>query len=108
MIKKLLAVFILTFAVCTSANAQFISGNKLLSYLNSTNQSEMMSGVFYVAGVLDKAEEDKEICSPNNATLRQAQSIVKKSLENLPEYLHLNASLHVFLSLKKAWPCPKQ
>ena len=108
MIKKLLAVFALTFSAGASAQTYFYSGNELLAFINSASAHDNNKAALYVAGALDVGMMENTICIPSEARLSQSVAIVKRHLESSPEYRHLSASRFVQISVKKAWPCPKQ
>jgi hypothetical protein len=96
----------LLLAVSVSAQAGFITGNKLLSMLEAGGQ-EYSLAIGYIAGVHD-AEEGKSICRPVGVTLKQAADMVADVLRKVPSERHQSADLYVIASLSSQWPCQKR
>jgi hypothetical protein len=96
----------LLLAVCLSipAHAGFLSGNMLLSNIQSDESFKRAYAIGFILGVHD-VYEDQIICSGANVTGGQLRDIVKKFLENNPSERDLPAHLLVMISLGKAFPC---
>lgn len=99
--KKLATLVLLTASL--SAHAEFVSGNELLSKLNS----DALDSIFasgYVAGTFD-ALHGIVHCPPANVTIGQVKDMVKRHLEANPNVRQLSADSHVRFVLNQAWPC---
>jgi VIT1/CCC1 family predicted Fe2+/Mn2+ transporter len=94
----------LAIAAATSAHAgDFFTGNDLYQRLTANNSTEKMVALGYIMGINDAVSEVL-ICS-SGITARQANDVVKKSLENAPESRDRAASFLVIQSLSAVWPC---
>jgi hypothetical protein len=103
--KKLLLI---TLAVTTTAaQAEFLSGNDLLSKLNSEGFADRGFALGYIAGVSD-ALEDVVVCTPTGATTGQARDLVWQHLRINPQFRHLGASFLIVEALQRAWPCKQK
>ena len=89
--KKLIAIVGL---VCTSAHAEFWTGNVLLDRIKSENVVDRALGLGYVMGAFDNGHGATH-CTPQNVTAGQAQDMVKQHLESVPSARHLPAEAHV-------------
>lgn len=90
--------------LCSTAHAEFLSGNELLQRINSTDQYDRGTAMGYVLGAHDSSRGSVH-CSPDAATGGQVRDIVKAHLESTPETRHLSADAHIMHILKKIWPC---
>lgn len=93
------------FLISTSASAEFLNGNKLLSLMNGTD-SEQVQALMYVAGAADSGF-GITTCPPEAVTLRQVYDITKKLLEKVPEHRHKAADSFVTTAMNIVWPCKK-
>ena len=100
--KKLLLMALF----CTSAHAEFYSGNDLLGKINGDFGDQMLA-LGYVMGVFD-AYRSVEHCPPENITAGQVRDMVRQHLVSSPSVRHLTADLQVRYVLKNAWPCAKK
>jgi hypothetical protein len=91
--------------LATSAQAEFISGNKLYSQMSGTEGDRMMA-LGFVAGVHD-AIDTVLVCTPNAITIGQVRDMTSSYLSENPSIRHLSASAIVTYVLSKAWPCKK-
>lgn len=103
--KRLIAT--LTFGVSLAANAEFYSGNDLLSKLNDSSVVDRMVGMGYVIGVFDVTRGIIH-CPPENITAGQVRDMVHQYLRASPSDRHLSADQHVVQVLKQNWPCAKR
>lgn len=99
--KKLLAAVLFLPAI---ASAEFLDGNKLLSYMRSADIAEKMYALGYVAGVAD-AQMSVVSCPPENVTNGQLRDMVKGFLEGYPAHRHRTADTIIGELMKTAWPC---
>jgi hypothetical protein len=99
--KKLIAT--LLFAPCM-ANAEFLSGNDLLSRMNSEEVVHRMFALGYVAGVSD-AQQHVFSCPSAGVTNGQVRDVVRSYLEANPGIRHKTADVLVTDALKQVWPC---
>jgi hypothetical protein len=99
--KKLLLVV----ALCaTTAHAEFRTGNKLLSEINSEVPFTNGLALGYLMGVAD-AGYGTNHCPPQEVTSGQIQDMVRKSLVDTPAVRHVAADAIIYYVLKSVWPC---
>lgn len=96
-------ILALLLAVTTHAQAQYFSGNKLLSMLDDTSTVAQAMAMGYVIGVADTSSE--RLCVPENATVRQLTDIVRRALRSVPEHRHEAADVIVIAALSASFPC---
>lgn len=101
--KKILAAILF---IPTVASAQYWSGNKLFSNINSSSDVERIVALGYVMGVSDTGQ-NKSHCSGTSVTAGQTRDVVKQYLERYPSIRDWPADLLVTLALAESWPCPK-
>lgn len=104
MMKKILLVASL---LCTGAQAQFFTGNDLLTRLNSDSNIDKSIATGFIMGVYD-ATHSAIHCPPENVTVGQVKDMVIKNLHKGAEARHLAAEAFVTYTLNAAWPCPKK
>ena len=92
--------------VCTTAQAQYQSGNELYSDLIGRTDAEQMFALGYVVGVVD-AYIQKEVCVPQNVTQGQLAEVVTLFLASRPQIRHQPADVLVVLAVRQHWPCSK-
>lgn len=92
---------------CTSAHAEFWSGNDLLGKLQNPPGYETAQALGYIMGVFD-ATRGEEHCPPDNITAGQVRDMVRQHLESTPATRHYVADIQVRYVLGKAWPCAKK
>lgn len=102
--KKLLVALLMIPAV---ANAQFRTGNQLLTELQSTETLDRLYGLGYVVGVSDTMLNINH-CPPGGITAGQVSDMTKNYLINNPQMRHLAADGLVLMVLRQAWPCAKK
>jgi len=98
--KKLLIITML----CGTAHAEFMDGNELLSYMNSSSTTNRSYALGYVAGVSD-ALRGVTLCYPENVTNGQINDMIKNYLTNIPAERHIAADRLVNKALVAVWPC---
>ena len=103
--KLIVAVTIALSSV--AAHAEFVDGNKLLSWLDSSDDTENALGIGYVAGVFDGLSSVL-ICAPSNVTLRQISDMTKQGLKAVPEARNKSADQFVSAIASAKWPCKKK
>jgi hypothetical protein len=101
------AIILAAALAATSANAEFYTGNDLLSKIDASNTFDNMLGLGYVMGVFDTAR-GVEHCPPDNITAGQVRDMVRQHLVNSPSIRNITADLQVRYVLKTAWPCAKK
>jgi hypothetical protein len=92
--------------VCSVARAEFMTGNELLQYVESSEDIKWGIAMGYVLGAADITMGDKH-CTPNNVEAGQVLQIVKDKLKENPKYRHHSADVFVAAALADAWPCKK-
>jgi hypothetical protein len=103
--KKLIFASLLAFSV--SSHAEFISGNKLMSLIQSEVSSEKTFAYGYVAGVFDLGYGTTH-CAPDNVTIKQITDMTLKLLQTVPEMRERSGDQFVNAVISKTWPCKKQ
>lgn len=104
-IASALCALFLAGAAHADENA-FVSGNTLLSRLQSSSNVERTFGLGYVAAVAD-AFDGESFCIPSGVNLRQMADVTQRMLESRPEMRHLTGAAFVTASLMQAFPCEK-
>ena len=104
--KKLITAVTIALS-SVAAQAEFVDGNKLLSWLESSNEAENALGVGYVAGVFDGLS-GSVICAPSNVTLRQVSDMTVRGLKAVPEARDKSADQFVSAIASSKWPCKKK
>jgi hypothetical protein len=93
------------FAICSSASAQFINGNKL----HEMCITDKASALNYSMGVADAhtfhRKKDPLFCLPESATAGQVLDVLCKYLADRPEKRHFTASSTSLLAFSAAFPC---
>lgn len=104
--KIITAVVWLT--ACATAQAEFLTGNNLLSKMNGDGMDKAQA-IGYVQGVFDTGQGVFH-CTPNgqHITTGQIYDMAKYYLEASPEKRHYSADSLIVGMLTKAWPCPKK
>lgn len=90
-----------------SAHAEFVDGNKLLSWLNSPEDDSRALGMGYVAGAFDTAS-GSQICAPGNVSVKQVVDMTKEALNSIPELRHRSADQFVIAAASRVWPCKQK
>jgi hypothetical protein len=103
--KKL--ILIAALAASFSAQAGFMSGNKLLSNIQSTEYMDQSMAMGYIAGVVD-AYDDTLFCTPSTATMGQMRDIIRNSMLARPESQHFSARSLIRDILVGFYPCAKK
>ena len=102
--KHLIAASLLV--ICSTAQAQFWDGNKLLERMNGT-QGDKWVAIGYIMGAAD-AGHGSLFCPPvPTITAGQVNDMVKAALEQTPAIRHLPGDVLVTATLAIAWPCKK-
>lgn len=102
--KYLLASLVL---VCSSAQAQIITGNRLLSDINSSSVTDKAFAMGVVASVADSFDNDV-FCITPRATVGQMTDLTRQYLEENPKHRHRPAVVLVLIALADAFPCEKK
>lgn len=99
--KKFLVSLLL---VCSTAQAQFQSGNELYSDITSRSDGVQLFAMGYIVGVTD-AFIGKELCIPKNVTQGQLVEVVSNFLASRPQIRHQPADILVLVALSQHWAC---
>lgn len=103
------AIVIVCLLPC-EASADFVDGNKLLSFCSPDNS--VAAG--YVAGIVDAANWDVEVkvvedvpkfCLRSNVTIGQLTEIVCRKLKDRSDVRDMPAAIFVRLVLRDVFPC---
>lgn len=94
------------------AHAEYFSGILLNKYCNSETGYENGMCLGYIVGVVDSfnttnlvKEGRRALCIPPEVTSGQLVLVMRKSMQEHPETLHLPASAHTLSALSAAFPC---
>lgn len=90
--------------VCTSANAMYENGNKLLADLEGTVSMQMYA-LGYIVGSADAYGNMDLLCIPGSVTKGQLNDVVHLSLRTNPSMRDLPADLLVLAALGVHWEC---
>lgn len=88
--------------VCSTASAQYLTGNELLANISSEVTVRRTNAMGYIAGVLDARED---VCVPVGVTVGQATAVVQQMLDGNPQFRHFSAAAIVIVATRRAWPC---
>ena len=97
--------FVVISAIMSTAHAEFISGNTLLSYLDDNSVKQEL-GIGYIIGVTD-ALMGAVVCPPSSVTAGQIRDLTRAKLIDNPEQRHKSADLFVRAAVEQVWPCKK-
>jgi hypothetical protein len=89
--------------LAASANAEFYTGNDLLTKLDATG-ADFAIAIGYISGVHDAARGTVH-CSPQAVTAGQVVDMARKMLKAEPEIRNLSADVLVMAMMARAWPC---
>lgn len=105
--KRIALVLALSVPACIPqpAAAAYMDGNKLYSYMTSDDGDRRIAAMFFIGGVHDAAQLGDVICSPKNATLGQANDMVKKFITENPQFRAESAASITVAVLSATWPC---
>ena len=92
---------------CGAAQAEFLSGNDLLSRIESDSIYLQGMAMGYIVGSTDATYRVWH-CTPSTATAGQVQDVVRKYLRENPSVRHFSADSNVAVALSLVWPCPKK
>lgn len=107
MLKLFLGVIMVVFPSISYGSGFFVTGNKLMERLESSNVEESLYGVGYILGVHD-SPNGVVFCSPKTTTVGQLSDIVLAGLKSAPTVRHNNADLLVSAIFKAVFPCEKK
>lgn len=102
--RKLLIISAL---LCTSAHAQFRTGNQLLSDMQEPIGYRTGLALGYVMGVTE-AGNGVNFCLPGTVTAGQVSDMVKNRLISSPSVRHFSADIIIGAVLEATWPCAKK
>jgi hypothetical protein len=88
------------------ASAEFLSGNDLLSDLQSGEAMKRAFAMGYIAGVAD-ANQSVRYCPPGGIRLSQLRDMTEQYLIANASFRNLSADVLVGDMLNLRWPCEK-
>lgn len=103
--KKFIAATVIALS-SISAHAEFVDGNKLLQWLESSEDAERALATGYIAGVFDGLT-GAVICAPSNVTVRQVMDMTLAGLKAAPSARDKSADQFVATVGSIKWPCKK-
>lgn len=92
--------------ICSTAQAQFQSGNDLHQDINASSPQSNMYALGYIIGVTDSFI-GTAICIPKGVSQGQLMDVVKNFLARAPQARNLPANVIVMVAVEEHWPCPK-
>lgn len=110
---KLLITLLVTLGI--SMGSYGYSGNTLLSFCDSENDTQAMGCGSYILGVIDAYRalssmhkpNINHICFPDGVNRGQQNKVIVKYLKDHPEHLHYTAADTILAALNNAFPCEK-
>jgi hypothetical protein len=105
-VRHIKTTIIAALLACSSAHAEFYSGNDLFNRLNG-NDAEQFHALGYIMGMHD-ALDGVVFCSTQTVTAGQVRDLMKMTLERDPANRHKPASALIMNTLQVVWPCKKQ
>ena len=103
-LEKMMRLALALLLVCSTANAEYYSGNELLMKMESDSVVDRSIALGYVMGVSDMGQGIVH-CSPMAVTAGQTRDVVKAHLSHNPADRHHSADVIVNKVLKSVWPC---
>jgi len=100
--KKLLVSLLL---VCSSAQAQFQTGNDLHRDMFDSDVLARMYALGYIVGVADDSISEGTLCFTKGVVQGQLLDVVKNFSNTNPHLRSLSANTLVFVALVEHWPC---
>jgi hypothetical protein len=100
------ALFSLLF-VSLATSAEFMTGNALLSNIQSTDSTRKGFAMGYIAGVAD-ANQSITYCPPESITLGQLRDMTEQYLISNASIRNLSADVLIGDMLNLRWPCKQQ
>ena len=94
-------------AISSICQAEFVDGNKLLAWIESSSNAEQSAAYGYVAGVADVLY-GSTYCPPPNVTVRQITDMTRDALISVPSMRDKSADVFVAALIKKKWPCQQK
>lgn len=94
-------------AISSICQAEFVDGNKLLSWIESSSNAEQSAAYGYVAGVADVLY-GSTYCPPSNVTVRQITDMTREALISVPSMRDKSADVFITALIKKKWPCQQK
>lgn len=102
---RLRRAWVAVLALCSScAQAEFMSGNDVYSRMTSSDPTQRLEAMMYIAGVADVLQGVIS-CPPPTSTLGQVYDMVKQYYERNPEQRSRSGDHAVTTVLRAAWPC---
>lgn len=109
MIKKLVTITALAMLLGSPnshASVSAVTGNELVEYCDTPEDGLLIGYCHgFVNGVSNLAVTAALVCPPGGVTEEQLVNIVRKSMKENPEMLHLNAVGLVTFAISKVFPC---
>ncbi len=93
--------------VCTSANAMYENGNRLLNDIEGTTMGKIYA-LGYIVGVADAFNDDELLCIHPSVTKGQLNDVVHIYLKNSPQVRNLPATVLIMIALSDYWACPSK
>jgi len=100
--KKFLISLLL---VCSTAQAQFQTGNELHRDMFDSDVVSRMYALGYIIGVADESIYDGTLCFTKGVVQGQLLDVVKNFSHANPQLRSLPAHTIVFVALVEHWPC---
>ena len=104
---KAVALILSGLLLSCSAQAQFRTGNQLLTEMQEPANYRSGLAMGYVMGVTD-AGNGVSFCPPSNVTAGQISDMVRNRLFDTPAIRHLPADIIIYSILEPVWPCAKK
>jgi len=97
-------LFTVLLFVPVMANAEFVSGNKLLDDIQATDNIRRSFAMGYIAGVAD-SHQSVTYCPPSGINLGQLRDMTEQYLIINASTRNLSADVLIGDMLNRRWPC---
>jgi hypothetical protein len=103
-LERIMRIAVALLLVCSTAQAEFFTGNDLLAKMESDHIVDRSMALGYVVGVSDTGDGVTH-CPPANITTGQVRDLVKGHLTRNPGSRHFSADSLITNLLRTTWPC---
>lgn len=113
--KKIISIALMLLPILTYADDEYMTGNKLLRQLESTNSGERLFAVGYISGSIDAITASKMLlsakpvaCVSDGVTYTQLSDIIQNYLKKEPKERHIGAPILIITAIQEAYPCTEK
>lgn len=110
--KKIISIALMLLPVLTYADDEYMTGNKLLRLIESSNSNDRLFAQGYITGAIETITFSKVLlraqisaCVPDGVTYTQINDVVHNYLKKEAKERHKPATLIIASSFSEAYPC---